>query len=81
MKFFNYENKETKIQNGGKIIRKVTIRKGKGYKSVTKYMKGKKVGTVKKPINKSHIEMIREGIFIPGLFMDCNCNKTRKNRK
>jgi amino acid permease len=82
-KTFNYENTEVKQQMGGsKVVRKVSIKKGKGYKSVTKYHKGKKVGTMKKPIHKSHIQLIQLGTFIPGLFADCKCNrKTRKNRK
>lgn len=80
---FNYENTEVKQQMGGsKVVRKVSIKKGKGYKSVTKYHKGKKVGTMKKPIHKSHIQLIQLGTFIPGLFADCKCNrKTRKTRK
>lgn len=81
---FNYDNTEVKRQMGGaKIVRKVSIKNGKGYKSVTKYQKGKKVRTIKKPIHKSHIELISLGTFIPGLFSDCKCNnrKTRKNSK
>jgi hypothetical protein len=79
---FHFENIETvKNQNGGKTVRKVYIKKGKGYKSVTKYHKGKKVDTSKKPIHKSHIDLIMIGKFIPGLFSDCKCNKTRKHRK
>jgi amino acid permease len=81
---FNYDNTEVKRQMGGaKIVRKVSIKNGKGYKSVTKYHKGKKVRTIKKPIHKSHIELISLGTFIPGLFSDCKCNnrKTRKNSK
>lgn len=80
---FNYENTEVKQQmGGGKVVRKVSIRNGKGYKSVTKYQKGKKVRTTKKPVHKSHIQLIRLGTFIPGLFADCKCNrKTRKTRK
>lgn len=80
----HYTNTEVKLaQNGGKIVRKVTIKNGKGYKSVTKYHKGKKVGTAKKPIHQSHVDMILVGKFIPGLFSDCSCNnkKTRKSRK
>lgn len=78
----NYENTEIKKQMGGKIVRKVSIRNGKGYKSVTKYHKGKKIHTIKKPIHKSHIQLISLGTFIPGLFTDCKCNgKTRKNKK
>ena len=81
---FNYDNTEVKTQMGGaKIVRKVSIKNGKGYKSVTKYHKGKKVRTIKKPIHKSHIHLITLGTFIPGLFSDCKCNnrKTRKTRK
>jgi len=77
-----YTNTEVKkMQNGGKIVRKVSIKNGKGYKSVTKYHKGKKVGTAKKPIHKDHISLIQMGKFVPGLFSDCKCNKkTRRNK-
>jgi len=81
---FNYENTEVKNdQSGGKIVRKVSIKKGRGYKSVSRYHKGKKLHTVKKPIHKSHVQTIMFGKFIPGLFSDCKCNKmkTRKNRQ
>lgn len=82
---FTYNNIETKTQIGGKkIVRKISIKNGKGYKSVTKYYKGKKISTVKKPIDKLHIDSIKIGKFIPGLFMDCKCREkkmTRKNRK
>ena len=80
----HYENVEVKkTMNGGKIVRKVSIKNGKGFKSVTKYHKGRKVGTSKKPIHKSHVNMILMGKFIPGLFSDCGCNKkkTKKSRK
>jgi hypothetical protein len=40
---------------GAKVVRKVVIRNGKGYKSVTKYKNGKKIGTAKKRIDKSSI--------------------------
>ena len=83
-KGFNYKNTETKIHSGGqKIVRHVYIKNGKGYKSVTKYHKGKKTSFAKKPIHKSHVLTIKNGIFIPGLFMDCKCREkkiTRKNR-
>jgi hypothetical protein len=83
---FNYENTEVHRQMGGKIIRKVSINKGKGYKSVSKFRNGKKVFTVRKPIHKDHIKLIQSKKFIPGLFLDCTCNEkkktnTRKNRK
>jgi hypothetical protein len=81
---FNYQNIEVKKMTGGsKVVRKVSIKNGKGYKSVSKYRKGKKTATIKKSIHKAHIELIKIGKFIPGLFLDCNCrgkNKTRKSR-
>jgi hypothetical protein len=71
---------------GKKLVRKVSIKKGKGYKSITNYHKGRKISTSKKPIHKSHVSLIRMGKFIPGLFADCSCEKgkkgkTRKRRK
>jgi len=80
-KSFNYENTETKQMGGMKIIRKVSIKRGRGYKSITKYRHGKKVSSVKKPIHIEHMKMIKGGKFITGLFKECvNCNKTRKRR-
>jgi hypothetical protein len=71
MNHFNYNNSETTIKKGGKIIRRVTIKKGKGYKSFTKYSKGKKPKTVRKPLHKHEIEKIKRRKFIPNLFADC----------
>jgi hypothetical protein len=78
---FDYENTEVKTMRGGsgKVVRKVSIKNGKGYKSVTKYKKGKKFATIKKSIRRAHIELIKIGKFIPGLFSDCHC-KTRKRK-
>ena len=80
MRSFNYENTETRMQNGGKVVRKVSIKKGRGYKSITKYHKGKKLYTVKKPIHKEHVNLIKKGKFISGLFEDCKGCKTKKRR-
>jgi hypothetical protein len=83
---FNYENTETTKFGGRKTVRKVTIRNGKGFKMVSKYHKGKRLGSAKKPIHQEHVLMIASGKFIKGLFSDCKCgndmkNKTRKNRR
>jgi hypothetical protein len=79
---FDYDSNEAKQMGGTKIVRKVSIRNGKGYKSVTKYRGGKKIGTTKKHIHKDHVNLIKIGKFIPGLFSDCKCSgKTRKNKK
>ena len=78
---FNYENTETKQIGGMKIVRKVSVKRGRGYKSVTKYKRGKKISSVKKPIHHEHLKMIKGGRFITGLFSDCkNCSKTKKRR-
>jgi len=80
-----YENTEVKKIGGKRIVRKVSIKNGKGVKMVSKYHRGKHLGTVKKPIHKEHVEMITLGKFVNGLFGDCKCGdkktKTRKNRK
>ncbi len=82
MNDFNYNNTEVKTMTGGsKIVRRVSIKNGKGYKSVTKYHKGKKSYTNKKPIHKNHIGLIKNGKFIPGLFLDCSHREKTKTRK
>ena len=75
-----YSNVEIKYdKNGDKTVRKVNIADGRGYKSITHY-KGGKRHTVRKSINKSHIKLIKNGKFVPGLFADCCCKrKTHKN--
>lgn len=81
---FNYKNTDTIIKGGSKkIVRKVSIKNGKGYKSITKYHRGKKISYVKKPIHPTHIMHIKSRKFIPGLFSDCNGrdkNKTCKHK-
>jgi hypothetical protein len=80
IKNFHYENTEKKKdQFGGKIVRKVSIKKGKGYKSISKYHRKKHIGTVRKTLKTAEIQMIKLGKFIPGLFKNCkNCSKKRR---
>lgn len=78
---FSYQNVETKVVNGDKVVRKVWVENGEGYKSITKYKNGKKISTVKRPIHSNHIQKIKGGTFVKGLFKDCrkkNC--THKKR-
>jgi len=78
----DYNNTEEKIMGGGgKTVRKVSIKNGKGYKSVIKYKNGRKVSSVKKPIHKKHMDFILVGKFVPGLFSDCGSKKKNKTRK
>jgi hypothetical protein len=78
---FVYENTEVTQKGGKKIVRKVSIKNGRATKTVTKYHRGKHIGTAKKQIHKKHVEMIRLGKFVKGLFNDCKCGKTRSRRK
>ena len=81
LKNFDYNNVEVKnIQSGGKIVRKVSIKRGKGYKSISTYHKKKHTGTARKTLKTAEIHMIKLGKFIPGLFKNCKtCSK--KNKK
>ena len=80
------------IKNGNKkTVRKVSVKNGKGYKSVSRFVNGKHIGTAKKKIEDNHVDLIKGGSFISGLFNDCKCsitskknskkNNTKKNRK
>jgi hypothetical protein len=64
-------NTEVKQHGGAKIVRNVTIRRGKGHKSLTKYNKNKKLFTIKKKLKRCDVSSIKKGKFIPGLFADC----------
>jgi hypothetical protein len=80
---FSYYNAGISQNGGRKTIRKVSIKNGKGHKSITQYKKNKKMFSVKKPLSMIEIVTIQRGQFIPGLFSDCKgpgCmkNKTRK---
>ena len=77
---FNYENTEVKVsQTGGKIVRRVTIKNGKGYKSISRYHRKKHTGTLRKALKTGEIQMIKMGKFIPGLFNNCkSCTKKRR---
>jgi hypothetical protein len=73
MPIHHYENVEVqKMKGGKKIVRKVSIKNGKGFKSVTKFHRGKHLGTVKKPLARNQIRLILVRRFVPNLFSDCN---------
>lgn len=75
---FSYNNASMSQNGGRKTVRKVSIKNGKGHKTMTQYKKGKKMFTVKKPLSVVEIVTIQRGQFIPGLFSDCkgpDCNK------
>jgi hypothetical protein len=70
------------IKNGNKkTVRKVSVKNGKGFKSISKFKNGKHIGTAKKKIEDEHIGLIKGGTFIKDLFGDCKCNKSKKTRK
>ena len=69
---YQYSNVEMKmLPNGRKTIRKVYVKNGKGYKTVTTYRRGRKLSSVRRRIHVDHLEKIRRCEFVPGLFTDC----------
>ena len=73
-----YQNTEVMNQTGGKkTVRRVSIKNGRGKKSVSYYTRGRKVETVTRPIMPSDIAKILAKKFIPGLFSDCKSRKRR----
>lgn len=74
---FSYECVEKSQHGGKKVVRKVTVKRGKGTKSVTVYNKGRKTRHVKKQIHDDHIDLIKNKKFIPGLFADCTGGKCK----
>lgn len=72
---FHYHNVEKHIHGKDHIIRKVSIKNGKGYKSITTIKKGggkKRNNTTKRKLDPMEIENIKNRRFIRGLFSDCN---------
>jgi len=75
-KKYRFSSTQKSVHGGKKTVKNVTIKNGKGHKSVTEYSRGKKRFSVKKPLTFMEIEIIQTGKFIPGLFKDCkskNC--------
>ena len=70
MKKFHYNSSEKRVHKGKHITRKVVIKGGKGYKSVT-MKRGKRNHTVKHALKDNEIHQIKNGKFIKGLFKDC----------
>ena len=78
---YHYSNTQTRKVGGKKITHKVKIVHNKGYKSISHYHKGKHVKTIKKPLSKTHINLIKNKKFIKGLFKDCkSCKKNKQNK-
>ena len=70
MKKFHYHNTEKHIHGGKHIIRKVTIKNGKGYKSITTMKKGGKRYTTKRRLDQNEMTNIKNRKFIRGLFSE-----------
>jgi hypothetical protein len=82
MSGFSYESVQTHMVGGKMQVRNVTIKNGKGYKSVSKYCKGKCNTTMKRRLLLKEIQMIQRNQYIPALFKDCRPkNRTSRNRR
>ena len=69
-KKFHYHNTEKHIHGGKHIIRKVTIKNGKGYKSITTMKKGGKRYTTKRRLDQNEMTNIKNLKFIRVLFSE-----------
>ena len=82
MSDFSYESVQTHMAGGKIQVRNVTIKNGKGYKSVSRYCKGKCNSTVKRRLLLKEIKMIQRHQYIPALFKDCRPkNRTSRTRR
>jgi hypothetical protein len=70
-KSFHYHNVEKRKHGKTYVVRKVVIKGGKGYKSVSRKHPGRKNRTVKRMLKRDEIADIKRGKFIGGLFTDC----------
>jgi len=71
---YEYSNTQVSKIGGKKITRKVFIKHNKGYKSISHHSNGRHVRTVRKPLTKKHIGLVKQKKFIKGLFKECyNC--------
>ncbi len=71
MNEFSYKSTQVAITGGKKMVRNVTIKNGKGHKSIKRYCKGKCKSTMKRRLLLKEIEMIQRNEYIPGLFKNC----------
>lgn len=67
---FHYKNTEKRMRGGKHVVRRVHVTGNKGFKSVSIRHK-RKTRTVKKPLSRVEIVLIKKGKFIQGLFDDC----------
>ena len=56
---YKYTNTQIKQIGGKKITHKVYINNNNGFKSISHFSKGKHVKSMKKPLSKTHIQMIK----------------------
>jgi len=70
-KSFHYHNVEKRKHGKTHVMRKVVIKGGKGYKSVSRKQHGRKNRTIKRLLKQHEIADIKRGRFIGGLFTDC----------
>ena len=78
---FSYDSVQTHTQCEKKYVKNVTIKNGKGYKSVSKYCNGKCNSTAKRRLLLKEIKMIQRHQYIPALFKNCKPkNRTRRRR-
>jgi hypothetical protein len=89
-KKFNFHSKQIHQHGGKKRVHHVTIKSGKGKKSIVYYDQNKMVAKASEKLKEGEVELIKVGKFIPGLFKNMRMKtkkrkishkKTKKSRK
>jgi hypothetical protein len=78
---FSYKSTQVSITGGKKLVRNVTIKNGKGYKSIKRFCKGKCNSTMKRRLILKEIKMIQRNEYIPGLFKKCHPKRISHRHK
>jgi len=79
-KKFHFHSKQHCQHGGKKTVRQVSIKNGKGHKSIVYYDQNKMVAKASEKLKQGEVELIKVGKFIPGLFKSMKM-KSRKNHK
>jgi len=79
-KKFHFHSKQHCQHGGKKTVRQVSIKNGKGHKSIVYYDQNKMVAKASEKLKQGEVQLIKVGKFIPGLFKSMKM-KSRKSKK
>jgi len=79
-KKFHFHSKQHCQHGGKKTVRQVSIKNGKGHKSIVYYDQNKMVARASEKLKQGEVQLIKIGKFIPGLFKSMKM-KSHKNSR